>query len=151
MAIVRPARLSAEQLAEVRALISELTRLNDRAPLSDQALTQLGSDHVEHALAIADDRLIGYAQLDDASLELAATPDAIGPLLDAFAGRSVRVWTHGTRSPLVSALTFRGYARQRELWQLRRPLADRPEVPDLPPGIEIRPFVPGTDEAAWLA
>lgn len=150
MSIDRPWRLSAGQVDEVHALAADLARHDGREPLSDQALTQLDSDRVEHALASTENRLIGYAQLDGDSLELAATPDAIGPLLDAFADRSVLVWTHGTRSPLVSALTHRGYARQRELWQLRRPLAERPNVPAAPDGIEIRAFAPGTDEAAWL-
>ena len=38
---------------------------------------------------------------------------------------------------------------QRDLYQMRvaLPLDESPAFPD---GVEVRPFVPGTDEAAWL-
>ncbi len=38
----------------------------------------------------------------------------------------------------------------RELWQLRRPLADLEDVP-VPPDTRLRAFRPGADEDAWLA
>jgi mycothiol synthase len=44
----------------------------------------------------------------------------------------------------------RGYEKVRTLWQLRRTLSDLPDV-DPPPGVRIRPFVPGQDEESWLA
>ena len=42
-----------------------------------------------------------------------------------------------------------GFRHQRDLLQQRvpLPLAERPEWP---PGVEVRPFVPGQDDAAWL-
>src|SRR5687767_997434 len=43
-----------------------------------------------------------------------------------------------------------GFARGRELLQMRRPLP-HPEAPRWPPGTVVRRFVPGRDEDAWLA
>ena len=111
----------------------------------------LAADQAEHALALDDDRVVGYAQLDDRSLEIAAHDLAIGTLLDAFDGQDVLVWTHGERSRLAGPVEARGFTRQRELFQLRRRLDEQPDRPPLPDGVELHPFVPGRDEDAWTA
>jgi mycothiol synthase len=151
LSIDRPRALDDASRAAVRALIGTIAAQDGRDPLSDQALTRLGSTDVEHAVAVDGDDVIGYAQLDGDSLEVAARDTAAGPLLDAFAGRDVLVWTHGEHSRLVAPLTERGFDRRRELYQLRRPLTDRPEPGEVPGEVEIRPFVVGADEDAWLA
>jgi mycothiol synthase len=102
-------------------------------------------------LAYQDDRLVGYAQLAGSSLEIAAVPQAIGPLLEAFAGRDVLVWSHGEHSRLAPVLDDHGFRRQRELFQLRRPMTDTTDAPPMPDGVELRPFVVDRDEDAWLA
>jgi mycothiol synthase len=132
-------------------LISSVAGLDGRNPLSDQALTKLGAATVEHAIAADSEQVVGYAQLDGKSLEIAARDSAVGALLDAFAGRDLLVWTHGEHSRLVAPLDARGYRRQRELFQLRRSLTDRPEPPAPPDEVEIRPFAVGSDEDAWVA
>jgi mycothiol synthase len=150
LSILRPSVPDSEQLASVRELIAQVAREEGRDPLSDQALTQLTSPNSMHALAMRNDHVVGYAQLDGMSLEVAAKPDAIDALLDAFAEHDVLIWTHGEHSRLAAPLAQRGFTQQRELFQLRRRLdatVDRPAVPD---GIEIRDFVVGTDEGAWL-
>jgi mycothiol synthase len=150
LSILRPSVPDSEQLASVRELIAQVAREEGRDPLSDQALTRLTSPNAKHALAIRDDHVVGYAQLDGESLEVAAQANAIDSLLDAFADRDVLIWTHGEHSRLAGPLAQRGFTRERELFQLRRRLdapVDRPPVPD---GIEIRDFVVGTDEDAWL-
>jgi mycothiol synthase len=150
LSILRPPVADAEQLSSVRRLIAHVGREEGRDPLSDQALTQLTSSNAQHALAVRDDEVVGYAQLDGESLEVAAQPDAIAALLDTFADRDVLIWTHGEHSRLAAPLAQRGFTQRRELFQLRRRLdapVDRPPVPD---GIEIRNFVAGTDEDAWL-
>ena len=62
----------------------------------------------------------------------------------------LRVWAHGDL-PAARALAARaGFARIRSLWTMHRPLADLPPVPAFPPGVTLRTFSAGDDEAAWL-
>jgi mycothiol synthase len=150
LTLARPAQPDADQLAAVRALIDELAASSGRDPLSDQALTQLASPSAEHVLGYADDQLVGYAQLDGDSLEVAARPEAVGALIDAFADGPVLVWSHGRTSSLASLLADSGFVRDRELYQLRRPLADAIEVVPAPHGVVVREFVVGADEDEWV-
>ena len=135
----------------VHELAARIEQRIGAPPLSDQALTHLGSAHVEHF--VAGDR--GYAQLDGTSLEIAAEPDAYAPLLDAAeaaAPNGLQVWTHGLRSPLATVLAERGYERARVLHQLVLPTLDSlPPDPALADDIVVRPFVVNEDEDAWLA
>jgi mycothiol synthase len=141
----------AQEIESIHALVAGVAREERREPLSDQALTRLGDSVPEHVLAYEDDRLVGYAQLAGRSLEIAAAPGAIGPLLEAFAGRDVLVWSHGEQSRVAPVLHRHGFVRQRELFQLRRPMTEAIAVPPLPDGVELRPFGIGRDEDAWLA
>jgi len=112
--------------------------------------------------------LAGYAHLDAAdqadqaegpAAELVIHPDHRGhglglalvrALLAEAAPRPLRVWAHGDL-PAARALAARaGFTRIRSLWTMYRPLADLPPVPAFPPGVTMRPFAVGTDEAAWL-
>ena len=121
-------------------------------PLSDQTRGALGSEDVREYVALDDGALVGYAQLADGTLEIAADADAVEPLLDAVEpGADVRIWSHGHASRLAPVLERRGYERLRELHQLRRPLADLQPDPPLRDGVTVRTFVPGEDDAAWLA
>jgi mycothiol synthase len=148
--LARPAQPDTDQLTALGALIGELAAATGRDPLSDQALTQLASPSAEHVLACDGDDLVGYGQLAGGSLEIAARPEAVGPLVDAFADRSVLVWSHGRSSSLTSALDERGFVRERELYQLRRPLTDPIEVLPVPDGVTVRRFVVGSDEDQWV-
>ena len=151
LSILRPSVPDSAQLSSVRSLVARIAGEEGRDPLSDQALTHLTSPTAEHALAVrGDGEVVGYAQLDGNSLEMAALHEAIDPLLDASADRDVLIWTHGEHSRLAAPLAQRGFTRERELFQLRRRLdapVDRPPVSD---GIELRCFVVGADEDAWL-
>ena len=111
--------------------------------------------------------LAGYAQLEDlpdgtTSIEIAtgtSQPTAVaGTLLAAIAAgadRPLLVWAHGAASPVNAAAEQTGFRPVRSLLQLRRPLAgtDGPDLGDLsgPPGVTLRSFVPGADDAGWLA
>lgn len=150
LTLTSPDRLDADERARVRDLAARIEDEDGAPPLSDQALSRLGADTVEHTVARADDRLVGYAQLSDRSLEIAADTDAVGPLLDAATGRRLLVWAHGTHSRLTAPLDDRGFVRTRVLHQLRRSLAEPVSLPPPPAGVEIRPFVTGQDEDAWL-
>jgi len=148
---LRPPVPDAQQLAGIRALIARIATEDGREPLSDQALTHLTSSSVEHLVTTRDGVVIGYAQLDGDSLEIAAEQAVVASmLLAAFRDRRVLVWSHGASSRLASVLEQRGFAVVRELHQLRRPLAEAIDVPDVPDGVDIRPFARGRDEDAWV-
>jgi mycothiol synthase len=138
--------------ADVLALAAAVEQADGAPPLSDQTVSQLRSSAVTHLSALDGDALVGYAQLGGRSLELAADPEAIEALLDAaLASGPVKVWSHGHRSRLLVPFERRGFTRERELHQLRRPLDEVPPDPPLDDGVSVRPFVPGQDDAAWLA
>jgi mycothiol synthase len=61
-------------------------------------------------------------------------------------GGPVTVWVHGADDRSDAVLATFGLAAARDLHQMRRPLPVG-EAYDL----ETRPFVPGSDDAAWLA
>jgi mycothiol synthase len=77
---------------------------------------------------------------------------ALGAALLAASGKRLRVWAHGGHPAARHLAQVLGLALFRELRQLRRPLTDL-ELPDpvLPEGVTVRTFVPGEDDAAWLA
>ncbi|KUH37702.1 MULTISPECIES: mycothiol synthase [Streptomyces] len=121
---------------------------------------------VRHLLLFFADRLAGYAQLEDTdpveapAAELVVDPAqrgrghgrALGSALLAESGKRLRVWAHGGKPAARHLAQVLGLTLFRELRQLRRPLAplDVPE-PTLPPGVTVRTYVPGRDDAAWLA
>ena len=149
--LLRPDVPDAAQQAGIKALIARVAEKDGRDPLSDQALTRLTSDAVEHVLTTRGDAVTGYAQLDGESLEIVAEPEAVGPLLSTFRGRRLLVWSHGRTSRLPDELEAHGFTVVRELHQLRRPLSDAIEVPPTPADVDIRAFAVGTDEDAWVA
>jgi mycothiol synthase len=150
-AIAHPSVPDPGQVDEIRTLIATVAAEDGRDPLSDQALTQLGSPAVEHAVVTDGGRIVGYGQLAGDSLEIVAEPQAVGPVLAEFGDRPLLVWSHGEHSRVAPVLAEHGYVRERELFQLRRPLTDAVDVPAAPAGIDIRPFVTGRDEDAWVA
>lgn len=78
--------------------------------------------------------------LVEAALELATTEG----------GGRLHFWVFRP-TQIHEALAHRlGFARGRELYQMRRPLP-HPEAPRWPAGVRVRRFVPGRDEEAWLA
>jgi mycothiol synthase len=150
LTLVTPPALDAATRDEVVALARAAEARDGQPPLSDQALTQLSSASVRHVLARDGADLRGYAQLDGTSLELAGDSDAAGALLDTVAGEQVQVWSHGRRSVVAPQLAERGYRQERILHQLRRSLADPIADVPLADGVNVRAFVPGRDERAWL-
>lgn len=82
-------------------------------------------------------------------------------LVDALKARrgleQLTAWSHGNHEAAADLAAHYGFAPIRELWRLRlaRPApgsAAAPlPAPTLPEGSTLRAFVPGQDEAAWLA
>ncbi|MER7762071.1 mycothiol synthase [Streptomyces sp. NPDC097619] len=162
--------LTQEQADAVLALIEDAARTDGTPAVSEQGRLQLHAGQrpgIRHFLLSERGRLAGYAQLEDTDPveapagELVVSPAtrgrghgrALGSALLAASGKRIRVWAHGGKSAARHLAQVLGLSLFRELRQLRRPLADGPAVPEpvLPAGVTVRTFVPGQDDAAWLA
>ncbi|MGW7071586.1 mycothiol synthase [Streptomyces sp. NPDC054855] len=163
------AALTSDQADAVLGLLAEAARSDGQQAVSEQGRLQLrggARDGVRHLLLTLGDELVGYAQLEDTdpieapAAELVVHPAhrgrghgrALGTALLAESGRRVRIWAHGGHSAARHLAQVLGLTLFRELRQMRRSLGDLdlPE-PVLPEGVSVRPFVPGQDDAAWLA
>lgn len=161
--------LSPEQTEAVLALLAEAARADGQQAVSEQGRLQLrggAREGVRHLLLTSQDLLVGYAQLEDTdpieapAAELVVHPAhrghghgrALGNALLAESGKRVRVWAHGGHSAARHLAQVLGLTLFRELRQMRRPLTDLDlPGPKLPDGVHVRTFVPGEDDAAWLA
>lgn len=161
--------LSPDRTEAVLALLAEAVHSDGQQAVSEQGRLQLrggAREGVSHLLLTVDDELVGYAQLEDTdpveapAAELVVHPAhrghghgrALGAALLAASGKRLRVWAHGGHSAARHLAQVLGLTLFRELRQMRRPLTGL-ELPDpvLPDGVTVRPFVPGRDDAAWLA
>ncbi|MFJ3911197.1 mycothiol synthase [Streptomyces vinaceus] len=163
--------LTEEQADSVLALIEDAARTDGTTAVSEQGRLQLRGgrrEGIRHFLLTEKGRLAGYGQLEDTdpveapAAELVVHPAlrgrghgrALGSALLAASGKRIRVWAHGGKSAARHLAQVLGLTLFRELRQLRRPLgADGPALPEaaLPSGVTVRTFVPGQDDAAWLA
>ncbi|MEU6315539.1 mycothiol synthase [Streptomyces sp. NPDC047014] len=162
--------LTAEQAAAVLDLIEDAARTDGTTAVSEQGRLQLRGgprEGIRHFLLTDEGRLAGYGQLEDTdpveapAAELVVHPAlrgrghgrAMGMALLAASGKRLRVWAHGGKSAARHLAQVLGLTLFRELRQLRRPLTGGAPLPDpvLPPGVTVRAFSPGTDDAAWLA
>ncbi|MFK0116739.1 mycothiol synthase [Streptomyces sp. NPDC090994] len=161
--------LTAEQTEAVLALLAEAARTDGQQAVSEQGRLHLrgeAREGVSHFLLTVDGELVGYAQLEGTdpveppAAELVVHPSrrgqghgrALGSALLAASGKRLRAWAHGGHSAARHLAQVLGMTLFRELRQMRRPLTglDLPE-PVLPEGVTVRTFVPGQDDAAWLA
>ncbi|MGW0085452.1 mycothiol synthase [Streptomyces sp. NPDC003393] len=161
--------LSPGQAEAVLGLLAEAARADGQQAVSEQGRLQLrggAREGVSHLLLSVDGELVGYAQLEDTdpveapAAELVVHPAhrgrghgrALGSALLAASGKRLRVWAHGGHSAARHLSQVLGLTLFRELRQMRRPLTG-PELPEpvLPEGVTVRTFVPGQDDAAWLA
>ncbi|MGW2341746.1 mycothiol synthase [Streptomyces sp. NPDC001661] len=161
--------LSAAQATTVLDLLAEAARTDGQQAVSEQGRLQLRGgerEGVRHLLLTVGDELVGYAQLEDTdpveapAAELVVHPAhrghghgrALGSALLAASGKRLRVWAHGGHSAARHLAQVLGLTLFRELRQMRRPLENLDLAePVLPEGVRIRTFVPGQDDAAWLA
>lgn len=163
--------LTEDQADAVLALIEDAARTDGTTAVSEQGRLQLRGgprEGIRHFLLTADGRLAGYGQLEDTdpveapAAELLVHPAlrgrghgrALGSALLAGSGKRLRVWAHGGKSAARHLAQVLGLTLFRELRQLRRPLgADAAPLPEAAPpaGVTVRTFVPGADDAAWLA
>ncbi|MGW7332194.1 mycothiol synthase [Streptomyces sp. NPDC054840] len=161
--------LTEEQAIAVLDLIEDAARTDGTTAVSEQGRLQLRGGPrpgIRHFLLTEGGRLSAYGQLEDTdpveapAAELVVHPAlrgrghgrAMGTALLAASGKRLRVWAHGGKSAARHLAQVLGLTLFRELRQLRRPLADGDPLPEpvLPPGVTVRTFVPGADDAAWL-
>jgi mycothiol synthase len=151
------------QAAAVVGLLDAAAAADGVEPISEAALLRLrhpGAGFV-HLLAHDDaGTLTGYGSLDESverrTAEFAAHPAhrrrgvggaLFAALLDRVGG-PLWVWAHGEHPAALRLAQRAGLARRRELFQLRRELADPIARRALPAGVAVRAFAPGEDEAA---
>ncbi|MFF4267419.1 mycothiol synthase [Streptomyces virginiae] len=162
--------LTEEQASAVLDLIEDAARTDGTTAVSEQGRLQLRGgprEGIRHFLLTEGGRLSAYGQLEDTdpveapAAELVVHPAlrgrghgrAMGTALLAASGKRLRVWAHGGKSAARHLAQVLGLTLFRELRQLRRPLAEGAPLPEpvFPPGVTVRTFVPGADDAAWLA
>jgi mycothiol synthase len=144
-------------------------------PISERGLLHLRTtDGFRHFLALQADKVMGYAQLEVAPGQSVAElvtagattdrgsatdrrSDSIAALLlnaidKASSDNTLLLWAHGAHSAADRVARATGYRPVRSLLQMRRSLDDLQLPPTQPPsGVVIREFIPGQDDAAWLA
>lgn len=151
---------------QVTALLDAAAAADGVAPVSEQARLALrGGSVVRHLLALQDGAVAGYASVTPAHgdhpamVEAAVAPQrrghGIGRDLVAAAlaggGPGARIWAHG-KLPAAQAVAKRlGLTAARELWQMRRPLANS-ELPEVvvPEGVVVRTYRGPGDDAELL-
>ncbi|MTE11297.1 mycothiol synthase [Nocardia sp. CT2-14] len=160
-------RLSPEAAAEVKGVLERAAAADGVAPISEQAVLSLaGNDSpARHLVDIRDGAVAGYANLvpahgeHPAMAEIAVDPAArgqgVGAGLVAAAlaegGPGARVWAHGDLAPARAVAARLGLSVSRELWQMRREIANS-ELPRLivPDGLELRTYSGPSDDAELL-
>jgi mycothiol synthase len=128
---------------------------------SEQALLNLapgGEAGAQHLPVLDGDDLLGYAQLDRGSAELAVHPDQRrrglgGRLLDEVlvADPAARVWAHGPHPAAAPLAASRGLVVVRELWLMTAPPPSAAPMPEVPDDVVVTTFDAARDGDDWLA
>lgn len=170
MKIAARGKIGEGEAAAVLALASAAAADDGVDPLSEQVRLDLrygGDAAARNLLAWRDGELAGFAHLgtedpaEGRSGELAVHPAhrrrGLGSRLAAAAvteagALGVRIWAHGDLPAAARLAEVARFTRVRALWRMLRTLHEgAARTPPMPPGITLRTFVPGRDEAAWLA
>jgi mycothiol synthase len=173
-------KVDSKLLRDVAALAAAAEESDGNPPLSEQTLVTLraaaAGEHSVLALALyaPDDKLDPATAQDLAGvavvieepdntgiLEIAVHPsyrnqgvgDRLVRELESIRGfAGLKAWSHGNHEAAADLAARYGYGAVRELWKMRLMTATA-ALPDvrLPEGVQLRTFVPGRDEDAWLA
>lgn len=157
-------QLSEAEINSVLRLRADAEAVDQIVALNEAAVLRLRRPHptTRHLLVSEDGDLVGYAQLEFGTEwstgQLVVSPsyrrEGVGTqLLRRLIMESptpLRVWAMGD-TPAARALAMGvGMVRRRELLIMERRLDDELPEPVIPPGVQIRTFVPGQDEREWL-
>jgi mycothiol synthase len=167
-------RLSENDVAALRRLVTAAAERDGVAPLNEHALLHLrqgGAPPARHVVARQGETLTGYGQLDSsgrgrgATAELVVAPDQrqrglgtalVKTMIELVEPLPLALWAHGNHIGAQRLADSLGFDRVRDLWQLRLRWTDVPAeqldaAPALPPEVSVRPFQPGADEESWLS
>lgn len=167
---VRTIALERSELSQVLACVADAATVDGVPPLSDQTLLRIAHPDVDgspgvHLLVYRDRSVVGYGYAAGGESEIVVHPGhrrvGHGRALLATALHhaprttgQLRLWAHGEHPGAVRLAVKFELTRDRILWRMERLLHDgNPElgVSQLPESVRLRSFVPGQDEAAWLA
>ncbi|MFI6180769.1 mycothiol synthase [Nonomuraea sp. NPDC051191] len=161
-------RLDDEEVSQVLGIVEAATEADGVRPLNEHVMLHLryGGDPRARSLLLhsGDGTPVAYAHVDltdeveGPSAELVVHPAhrrqghgtrLLRAVLE-LAGGTVRLWAHGDHAGAGALAASFGFERVRSLWQMRRSLFAPLSPYTLPEGVELRTFVPGQDEQAWL-
>lgn len=157
-------QLSEAEISSVLRLRTDAETVDQIVALNEAAVLRLRRPHptTRHLLVSEDGDLVGYAQLE-LGTEWSAGQLVVSPshrrqgvgtqLLRRLIMESptpLRVWAMGDTPAARALATGLGMVRRRELLIMERRLDDELPEPQIPPGVQIRTFVPGQDEQEWL-
>ncbi|GHE30339.1 mycothiol acetyltransferase [Streptosporangium violaceochromogenes] len=156
-------------MAAVLAVVETATEADGVRPLNEHVMLHLrygGDERAGAVLLYAGHDLAGYAHVDPTdpvegpSGELVIHPafrrrgygrHLLRAVLERTGGR-LRLWAHGDHPGAGALAASAGFVKARSLWQMRRSLFAPLPSYDLPPGVRLRAFEPGSsDEEAWVA
>jgi mycothiol synthase len=158
------AELTETEINSVLQLVADAEPVDQMRALNEAALLRLRRPHptTQHLLVSEGEDLVGYAQLESGTEwgtgQLLVSPDhrrrGIGTLLlqrlITESSSPLRVWAMGDTPAARALAATAGMIRQRELLIMERGLDEKMPEPVIPAGVQIRTFVPGRDEQAWL-
>src|SRR5688500_7400925 len=156
--------LSEDEINRVLQLMAEAEAVDHLKALNEAAVLRLRRRHptTQHLLVSEGEDLLGYAQLESGTEwsagQLMVSPDhrrrGIGSLLlqrlIMESSSPLRVWAMGDTPAARALAATAGMVPRRELLIMERQLEEEVPEPVMPPGVQIRPFVPGQDEQEWL-
>jgi mycothiol synthase len=151
--------------ARVAEILAAATAADKVAPLGEQAVAAIGRDGIAEVFVSSADTVVGYANVlpardgEPAMIELVIDPAhrnrghgkrLLAETLTQVTGPR-RVWAHGNLPAAQALAAAAGLTSQRELLQLRRPLAGS-ELPPLsvPDDLVLRTYAGPSDDAEIL-
>lgn len=157
-------KLTEDEINGVLQLMADAEAVDAMKALNEAALLRLRRPHstTQHILVSEGEDLLGYAQLESgmewSAGQLVVSPDhrrkGIGTLLlqrlIMESSSPLRVWAMGDTAAARALAASAGMVPRRELLIMERQLDDDVPEPLIPPGVQIRTFVPGQDEQEWL-
>jgi mycothiol synthase len=164
LTIAVASELTEDEIYGVLKLVADAEAVDQMKALNEAAVLRLRRPHTttQHLLVREGEHLLGYAQLESGTEwsagQLVVSPNhrmrGIGTLLlqrlIMESSSPLRLWAMGDTPAARALATTAGMVRRRELLIMERPLEDELPEPVIPPGFQIRTFVPGTDDQDWL-
>jgi mycothiol synthase len=162
-------KLDPDEVRSVAVLVEAATEVDGVRPLSEHVMLHLrygGDSPARNVLVYVGGTLAAYGHLDTtdqvagASAEVVVHPDfrrsglgrfLVQATLDETPDGRLRLWAHGDQAAAAALAASMGFRQSRTLLQLRRSLFAALPRPVLRPGIAIRTFEPGRDDATWVA